>query len=410
MIKSIKGGKAWPHKHFLFNQPIEAWPAPGNLAITLWHGGRAIVAKGDKLKANSQVGFDQAGLPVFTGLAGKVASVADFPDLVARPKEFDFPRTTVFLETEPDQPARTPAFEPCPRFWKLSKDELAVRVFKAGVADLRKDDLEKLLIFNGLDLEPPLSTNVRLLMERPQELIEGMRIVMQIHGATRARLVLSSRMKELYDTLRSLLASAVNISIQRVEPKYPQQHWTLIKRSVYQDQPSAIYDMEDLINIRRAVMLGQPLATKFCTVCDDTKGQKRLAELYIGAIASEILELRPVEYSNLKLISGGLLSGTCHYSTKVPVDRNSDGLLLFRGLTPGENHPCINCGLCLSICPVGLAPARIYPLVRDGQNEELARLKLENCLECGLCSYACPSGLLLSQQIKVGKMILEGKL
>lgn len=410
MIKSIKGGKAWPHKHFIFSQPIEAWPAPGNLAITLWHGGRGVVAKGDKLKANSQVGFDQAGLPVFTGLAGKVTSVADFPDLVARPKAFDFSRTTVFIETELEQPARPPAFDPCPRFWKLSQAELADRLFMAGVADLRKDGLEKLLIFDGLDLEPPLSTNVRLLMESPAELIEGMRIVMQIHGSTRARLVLSSRMKGLYDKLRSLLASAVNISIQRVEPKYPQQHGTLIKRSVYQDQPSAIYDMEDLLNARRAVMQGQPLATKFCTVCDDTKGQKRLAELYIGSIASDILELRPVEYSNLKLISGGLLSGTCHYSTRLPVDRNSDGLLLYRGLNPGENHPCINCGQCLSICPVGLAPARIYPLVRDGQNEELGRLKPENCLECGLCTFICPSGLLLSHQIKVSKLVLEGKL
>ncbi|MDP2806949.1 MAG: hypothetical protein Q8O74_02290, partial [bacterium] len=327
MTKSIKGGRAWPHKNFIFDQPIEVLPAPKVLAITLWHGGKAIVAKGDQVKANSQVGFDHTGLPVFTGLAGKVTAVADFPDLVARPMNFDFSRTTVFIETEPEQPARTPVFEPCPRFWKLSKAELADRVFQTGVADLRKDDLEKYLIFDGLDLEPPLSTNVRLLMERPKELLEGMRIVMQIHGSIRARLVLSTRMKVLNADLKSLLASAVNISIQRVEPKYPQQNSFLLKHSVYQVQPSAIYGMEALLNVRQAVVLGQPLTTKFCTLCDDTKGQKRLAEVYIGASAAETLDLRPQDYSNLKLISGGLLSGTCHYSIQLPVDRNTSGLM-----------------------------------------------------------------------------------
>ena len=410
MIKSIKGGKAWPHKNFIFDKPIEVLPAPKTLAVALWHGGRAMVAKGDKVKANSQVGSDSNGLPVFTGLAGKVTGVADFPDLVARPKNFDFPRTTVFIKVEDGQAARPPVFDPRPRFWELTKAELAGRIFQAGVADLRQDDLEKLLIFDGLDLEPPLSTNVRLLRERPQALIEGMRIVMQIHGSIKARLVLSSRMKELNSSLKSLLASAVNISIIRVEPKYPQQHGYLIRQSVYQGQPSAIYSMEALINVRRAVVTGQPLATKFCTLGDDTKGAKRLAEIYIGTSAAEALDLRPQDYSNLKLISGGLLSGTCYYSLQLPVDRNTAGLMFYRNLSPKENHPCINCGQCLAICPVGLAPARIYPLVRDGQVEELASLKPENCLECGLCTHTCPSGLLLSHQIKVAKMVLEGKL
>jgi Na+-translocating ferredoxin:NAD+ oxidoreductase subunit C len=410
MTTSIKGGKAWPHKDFIFDQPIEALTAPKSLAITLWQGGRATVAKGDKVRANSQVGFDRNGLPVFTGLAGRVTAVADFPDLVARPKSFDFARTTVFIEADPDQPARPPVFEPRPRFWELSRTELADRVFQAGVADLRKEDLEKLLIFDGLDLEPPLSCNVRLMMERPKELIEGMRIAMQIHGSTRARLVLSSRMNELYATLRSLLASAVNISIQRVEPKYPQQNAYLLNRSVYQGQPSAIYRMEDLLNIRQAVVPGQPLATKFCTLADDTRGQKRLAELYIGTSAAETLSLRPQEYSNLKLISGGLLSGTCHYSLQLPVDRHTSGMMFHRGQPISGNRPCVNCGRCLDICPVGLVPARIYPAVRDGRNDELARLKPENCLECGLCTFGCPSGLLLSHQIKVGKLVLEGRL
>jgi electron transport complex protein RnfC len=410
MIKSIKGGRIWPQKHFLFDQPIEAWPVPKALAIALWHGGRAVVAKGEKVKANSQVGFDSHGLPVFTGLAGKVTAVADFPDLVARPKSFDFPRTTVFLNIDEGQAAGQPVFDPRPRFWEMSKSELADRVFQAGVADLRRDDLERLLIFDGLDLEPPLSANVRLLRERPQELIEGMRIVMQVHRSTKARLVLSARMKQLNADLKSLLASAVNISIQMVEPKYPQQQVFLIRQSVYQGQTSAVYGMEDLLNVRRAVVLGQPLATKFCTLGDDTKGSRRLAEVYIGTSAAEALSLRPQEYSNLKMISGGLLSGTCHYSIQLPVDRNTSGLMFYRGQPIKENHPCINCGQCLEICPVGLAPARIYPQVRDGQKEELTRLNPGKCLECGLCTHACPSGLLLSHQIKVGKLMLEGKL
>ena len=103
---------------------------------------------------------------------------------------------------------------------------------------------------------------------------------MQIHGSVRARLVLSSRMKQLNADLKSLLASAVNISIEKVEPKYPQQNGKLVRQTVYQRQPAAIYGMEALLNVRQAVVLGQPLATKFCTLCDDTKGQKRLAEVY----------------------------------------------------------------------------------------------------------------------------------
>jgi electron transport complex protein RnfC len=410
MVKSIRGGRAWPHKHFLFDRPISGVPRPAWLAIPLWHGGKPAVKKGEQVKAGSVVGHDRNGLPVFTALAGRVTEVGDFPHLVARPRNFDFTRTTVFIEVSPEQEPQAPPFPPQPRFWELSKAELTERLFRAGVTDLRDRELPRHLVFDGMDTEPPLSCNVRLLMERPQEVILGMRIIMQVHGSEKARLALSPEMKGLNRDMKSLLASAVNISIFRAAPRYPQQHPRLMKDIVYPGRSADIYNIEELLWIKQAVVDGQPLAAKCCTLRNDLRAERQLAWLPIGISAAQALGLDLQEYRNLRLVTGGLLTGQAYYSPEMPVSRDTHGILLLREQAGPEQQACIGCGQCLKICPAGLAPSRIYRLVRDAKREELPGTGLPQCLECGLCTYVCPSGLLLSSQIKVGKLMMEERL
>jgi electron transport complex protein RnfC len=410
MAKSIKGGRIWPHKYFLYDQPIGDIPQPASLAIPLWHGGKPSVKKGEQVAAGAVVGHDHNGLPVFTALSGKVTDIGDFPHLVARPKTFDFARTTVFIDVSPEQEPAGPVFTPQPRFWELSKSELTERLFQAGVMDLRDSELPRHLIFDGLDTEPPLSCNIRLLTERPREIILGMRIIMQLHGSEKARLVLSPGMKELNGSMKSLLASAINISILQAEPKYPQQRPRLLKHTVFPGREAAIYCMEDLLWIKQAVVDGSPLTSKCCTLRNDLKAWQKTALIPVGTSAAQALGLDLLEYRNLRMVMGGLLSGSAYYSPEMPVSRDTGGVLLLREHLSAGQQACISCGQCLKVCPAGLAPSHIYRLVRDVRREALPGTGLQECLECGLCTYVCPSGLLLSSQIKVGKLMMEEKL
>ncbi len=401
------------------------------MAIPLWQGGRAAVNPGDKVNAYDVIGYDREGLPVHAPLGGKIRAVGDFPHLLARPKNFDFPRLTVFIDVDRKQAADPPPYRPLPRFWELSHQELCRRLLEAGVMDVCHQDLPRMVIYDALDLEPPLSANLRLLEERTVQLLEGMAVLNQLHNAIRSRLVIPEGQTILEDRLRTLLASSVNLSLHLADRAYPQGHPHLLRKEVFPEGRSAIYGMAQVLRAQEAVVHGRPVVDCHLSVWNLPGRKQRNLVVPVGtpagyALWTDDLESKawretspeagdegvavgPVRDSELTLVFGGLLSGRSYYSLEMPVQPDTRGLLLLKQSRP-EPSPCVNCGTCHRICPVGLHPSEIFQRTARLDIRRLRALGLERCLDCGLCSWGCPSKIELMQQIAVGRMLLEGKL
>ncbi|HTY08403.1 MAG TPA: 4Fe-4S dicluster domain-containing protein [Candidatus Edwardsbacteria bacterium] len=407
MARRFPGGHEWPATRFLYGTPIEHGAFGAELAIPLWGGGAAAVRPGAELRAHQAIGADRNGLPVFCPCDGTVAAVEDFAELAVRPQRRNIPRLTVRVKVRVQQGPPEPAFEPRPRFWELTRAELDQRLFAAGVLDLRGKELPKAVVFDGLDPEPPLSTNLRLLLERPAELIEGMRILVQAHGATAARLAVPARQRALYAKLRSLLASSVNLKAERVANVYPARHRAMLTHSLRFPADAAIYSMEDALRARQAVVEGLPLVAQFCTVWDERGKQYRNLELPAGTTVAGALGGQSRNYDGHKLVLGGMLSGLAVHTADAPLERGTAGVLLLDASRPSPRAACINCGSCLALCPARLAPIQIYRQSHDGRRDELARLAPGSCVACGLCSYICPARLDLAQQVHVARRIMR---
>jgi electron transport complex protein RnfC len=432
MRRAFPGGLRWPSGGFPYHKRIEPLPRPQDLAVPLWHGGRAEVQPGDRVKPYLLIGYDREGLPVHAPLGGKVSEVGEFPHLLARPKQFDFPRLTVFIDVDRKQSEAALPYRPLPRFWELTHQELCRRLLEAGVMDVCHRDLPRMVIHNALDLEPPLAASLRLLEERTAEVLEGMRIINQLHGAVRSRIALASGFPGLEARLRMMLASSVNLSLHVMEPVYPQGHRTLLKKEIFPGDRCSIYDMTDALRVREAVVLGRPVVESHLTVRNCPVDLCRNVTAPVGTPAGHALwssgdEARPWRNANpegrdpppklslpdqagtLSLIFGGLLSGRGYYSLEMPVQADTRGLLLVEQKRSGP-APCLNCGACHARCPSGLHPSEIRRQVSRLDTKRLAELGLDSCLDCGLCSWVCPSKIELFQQIEVGRMLLGGRL
>ncbi len=408
MVKTIRGGWHWPAKMFCYKKPIEDLPRPERLSLPLWRGGKASVFPGDWVHACDIIGYDQQGLPVYAPLAGQVEQVENFNDLAARPKGYDVARLTVHLQVSQAQHPPEAVLEPRPRYWEMTRRELGGRIWEAGIRDLQEPPDLDLLVFNGLDLEPPLSVRTRLLAEQPEKLIEGMRILMQLHGSGRARLALSADLPELAERMRVLLTSSVNLSVVEMPPRYPQGHPRLLKEAFPEHPRSGVYGLEEVWNVRQAVMEGRPLTDKLCTVWDQTSGQTNVLRLPLGITAEQVFRRDLSRYRSVKLIMGGLLSGRGVFSPQTPVGPECDGLILMKDEVAWEGSLCANCGECVNLCPRGLSPQLIYRAVEAGDKAALEVYRAGGCIECGLCSFVCPARLHLLHQIKTGKALLNG--
>ena len=407
MPKSFHGGRCWPRSSFLYDLPITGVPAPATLAIPLWGGGAAAVREKDAVAAHTVVGYAPDGLPVYTPLAGSVTAVADLAQLAVRPQRHNIPRLTVHLAVAGRQAEPGPAFPPAPRYWELTRAEIAQRLFSAGVADLRGRQLPGTIVFDGLDPEPPLSCNLRLLTERPEELITGMRIAIQLHGASRARLAIPAGHRRLESRLRSLLTSSVNLHVAAVPNRYPARHPSLLPALAGLPAGSAIYGMEAALRIKQAVADGRPLTAKLATLRDERSGLRRNAELPLGISAADALVLDRREHDGCTLVLGGMLSGTAVHYAGVPLGRGADGVLLLDAGPARHRAACDNCGRCLAVCPARLDPAGIFRHERDLPGGA-AELRPDACLDCGLCSHACPAGLDLCQQARIAARSAAG--
>ncbi len=276
------------------------------------------------------------------------------------------------------------------------------------------------LIVNCVECEPYLTCDYRLMMERADELLEGVEVCARIIepdeviiGIEANKLDAADHIEERIRSL-GLLAGGKPYRVQRLRMKYPQgDEKQLVKATIGREIPSGklpidvgavVLNAASALSTYKAFAYNLPCIERVVTVSGECIAKPGNYLVPIGTKASYLIEKAGgfTEEPD-KLISGGPMMGFAFVDEDTPITKGFGGLLALKDQKKGSQTACISCGRCVSACPIGLQPTRMYHLIVRGQYAEAMKTGLMDCKECGCCAYSCPAHLDLVHAFKTGK-------
>ena len=269
-----------------------------------------------------------------------------------------------------------------------------------------------MLVVNGSECEPYLTSDHRLMLEAPEQIIVGVLLAMKATGITKARIGVEDNKMDAVEALQA--AAKDGVEVVALPAKYPQGYekmliYALTGRKVPNGGlPSAaqcvVLNVATCAALSLAVRQGRPLIDRIVTVGGHVAkpGNYRVR---IGASLLDLLECAGgLEPDVRKVIVGGPMMGNSIPSLNIPVTKNFGGLLALadEGVAP-EESACIRCGRCVRACPMGLMPTQMDAYIRHDNIADAVRIGVLNCMECGSCTYVCPAKRELTQSFRMAK-------
>lgn len=387
---------------------------------------KPIVAKGDVVKVGQLVaesnGFISAN--VHSSVSGTVVKIDKALDASG------YKRDAIFIKVEGDEWVETiDRSTDIARDIKLNAKEIADKIAESGIVGLGgatfpshvkamvpKGRTAEYLVINGVECEPYLTADHLLMLEKSEELIIGIKILMKALSVENAIIGIENNKPDAIEKLTKLVANENGIKVQPLKVQYPQGgEKQLINATIGKEVPSGglpidigavVFNVGSIYAIYEAVQKNKPLFERVVTVTGKSLEKPSNFKVRLGTSVSELIEnAGGVPDNTGKIINGGPMMGKAIVSTDIPVVKGSSGILLM----PSEEskrkeiEPCIRCAKCVSVCPMGLEP---YLLGVEGEKSLFDRLESDrvmDCIECGSCSYTCPSGRPLLDFIRFGK-------
>ncbi|MDP2800019.1 MAG: RnfABCDGE type electron transport complex subunit C [Deltaproteobacteria bacterium] len=417
---SFSGGICLSVSDASANKPFERIIPTGVVTIPLKQdlGGvcSAKVKKGDEVKVGQVIGESAGpeGASIHATVSGKVADVIKaYPHLLggfvpAVVIESDGKDDWVELESSADplatiQQAGIIDFDinPVPLVAKLNE---------------AKSRRANALIVNAMDIEPVLSSRLRLLSERVQEVARGIDSIKGTLGAASVYIAIDENAAQAISAIGSACGGAATIA--GLNPKYPQAVDLLLVKSILgkevpcteaycvADIGALVLSVETVAAVGRAVTEKKPVVDRFITVTGTNGTGAKNVQVRIGTPIKEVLGHCGISVEGMgKVISGGPMMGTAIANTETPVTKEMLGIFVQheKEITGFDSAVCIKCGLCVEVCPVGLMPFLISGFSEKGVYAKAAANDIFTCFECGCCAYVCPVRIPMVHWIKYGK-------
>ncbi|WP_288021871.1 electron transport complex subunit RsxC [Tenuifilum sp.] len=431
MLKTFsKGGVHPPENKFSADKPIEVLPLPKKVSIPIsQHIGApasVIVAKGDKVKVGQIIakssGFVSAN--IHSSVSGTVESI----DLVLDSSGYKRKAVTIVVEGDEWEPTidRSPNLK---REISIDAQEIVKKIAEAGIVGLggatfpshvklSVPDGKKaeVLIINGVECEPYLTSDHRLMLEKGHELMVGIQILMKALGVTKAMIGIENNKPDAIKHLTDISKEYQGVTVHALKVKYPQGgEKQLIKALINREVPSGalpievgavVHNVGTAFAAYEAVQKNKPLIERVVTVTGKNLPKPSNFLVRIGTPVAELIEAAGgLPEDTAKVVNGGPMMGKAVSDISIPVTKGTSGIIVFPAKESKRKTEglCIRCAKCVSACPMGLEP---YLLVRMSQRmmfEEMEHEHVLDCMECGSCSFECPANLPLLDYIRLGK-------
>lgn len=274
------------------------------------------------------------------------------------------------------------------------------------------NDIDYILV-NAAECEPYLTSDYREMLEEPEKLVGGLRIVLKLFPDAEGLICVENNKPAAVAVLNELIKNDKKIKIKVLKAKYPQgAERNLVYAATGRkfnstmlpaDVGCIVQNVDTICAIYRAVAENVPLIRRIVTVSGDVIKEPQNFSVPIGTSHAELIEAAGgFTEEPKKLISGGPMMGTAMYTLDVPVQKTSSALLAFEKdeVEQFESSPCIRCGRCVAACPSHLVPQKMEIAARLFDKEAYEKLGGMECYECGSCTYVCPAGRRLTQSFK----------
>lgn len=431
MLKTFPKGGVHPEENkFSAGKPIETLPVPkiASIPVAQHLGAPAIpiVKPGDKVKVGQLIakseGFISAN--IHSSVSGTVKKIDTIPDASG------YKKTAIIIEVEGDEwmadidRSENPVSE-----ITSSKEEIIQKIADAGIVGLGgatfpthvklnipKGKKAELIIINAVECEPYLTCDHQLMLEKGEEIITGVRLLMKALDVNRAIIGIENNKPDAIENLQKIASRYQGIEVQGLEVKYPQGgEKQLVKALINREVPSGgipidvgivAFNIGSVYATYEAIQKNKPLFERVLTVTGKSVRYPSNYRVRIGTPISEVIEATGgMPDDTGKIINGGPMMGKAINSVDIPVIKGSSGILLMteEDAIRKPVYACIRCGKCIAACPQGLEPYLLMTLAERSMFERLEKSGVTDCMECGSCSYTCPANRPILDYIRFGK-------
>ncbi len=434
MAKLTFGGGVHPYdgKELSKDKPMKTIIPTGEMVYPLsQHIGAPavpIVKKGDRVLAGQKIaeagGFVSA--PIYATVSGTVKNIeqrrvvtGDMVNSIIVDNDGCF-EEVAYTPHEPD---------------KLGKKEIIELIKEAGIVGmggagfptyvkLSPKEPEKIeyVIANCAECEPYLTSDYRRMIEEPEKLVEGLKIILRLFDNAQGILAVEDNKPDCVKILTDLTRNEPKISVAALKTKYPQGAerqiiYATTGREINSsmlpaDAGCVVDNVDTIVAVYHAVKEGKPLMNRIVTVTGDAVNDPRNFYVRIGMNYKDLIdEAGGLKCTPEKIVSGGPMMGFALFDLNVPTTKTASALLC---LTKDEVSalaptPCINCGRCVEACTSRLVPTKLAVFSEHHDEESFVANDGMECVECGCCSYVCPAKRHLTQSIKSMRKNVLGK-
>ncbi len=417
------------HKALTEHRVIEKGKLPAKVFIPLLqHLGKpcdmVYVKAGDLVKRGQCLASSESGLfsPVHASISGVVKQICDCSHPIV-----GFSRAIVIESDGKDEADERMVARRDSEVEALSADILRTIVFESGIVGLGgatfpthiklspKGQLES-FILNGAECEPYLTTDHRLMIEKTDEIVKGIRLVLKMINPKNCYIAIEDNKPDAIERMRGY-ARMFDWKLIVLKSAYPQGgEKQLIKSCLGKEVPSGklpfdvgalVHNVGTVYAIYEAVYLRKPLYERVVTVTGCCIANPKNILARIGTPVKDLIEqCGPLLKGPKKIVMGGPMTGVAQYTLEGPVIKGTGGIILFDEVEEKEEEEsfCVRCGECVDNCPMGLNPGLIAMAINKEKFDLAQGLGIMDCIECGLCAYVCPGRKGIIQAIKTAKM------
>jgi len=412
-------------------------PAKAYIPMSMHIGApsKPLVEIGEEVKMGQKVAESQGyvSVPAHSCVSGKVTAIQRMPIPSGRMVD------TVVIENDfRDEWIRQPAAVPRDAIEAMDGAALQAKVLEAGVVGMGGATFPShvkvappqegkgfdVVILNGIECEPFLTADHRIMLEKPERVIAGLKYFLRMLHCDKGVIAIEENKMDAFDLMIKLTEKEPGIEAVVCREKYPQgSEKQLINAITGREVPPGglpadvgvlVHNVATAVAVADAIEYDRPLIDRIVTLNGNGVSKPMNYRVRIGTLYGDLIgQNGGIIGDTVKIISGGPMMGFAVYSLEIPVMKGTSGILVFNDesevLKREAERPCVRCARCVDHCPMRLEPTTLMKAAKKSDWAKAGAYDVTSCMECGSCSYVCPSMIPIVQYIRLAKQYVTSK-